>query len=267
MRKHLIRAAAVGAVLALLVAASALAKPHVIRAGNLFLKDNGGISPSQLPKHSQAPISAHIDAEIGTTDGSHPPAVEDPEHRLRQEHPGQRQGPARLQEGPARSALDRGREEGLPRRDRRLRRRRSRSRLPRTGAVHRQGPDRPLQRRRPRRHHASLRPHLRRRPGADRRHRHGQDHPHPPRPLRHPHRLADPGDRRRRRLGHQVQADHRPQIHLQGQEGELPDRQLPDRDLLHRRQHPLRRRHHAPGHPHPALHAEGLAGQQGHRQR
>jgi hypothetical protein len=52
-----------------------LAKPHVIRAGNLFLRDNGGIFPSKLPRHSQMPISARIDAEIGTTDGTHPPAV------------------------------------------------------------------------------------------------------------------------------------------------------------------------------------------------
>jgi len=66
---------AVGAGLALIVVASAWAKPHVIRAGNLFLKDDGGIFPSRLPRHSQMPISARIDAEIGTTDGSHPSAV------------------------------------------------------------------------------------------------------------------------------------------------------------------------------------------------
>ena len=75
MRKQLIRATAIGAVLALIVAASAFAKREVARVGNLFLTDNGGISPSKLPKHKQAPISAHILGEIGTTDGSHPPAV------------------------------------------------------------------------------------------------------------------------------------------------------------------------------------------------
>ncbi len=75
MRKHLIRAMAIAAGLAMVVAASALAKPHVIRAGNLFLKDDGGIFPSKLPRHIQTPISARIDAEIGTVDGSHPPAV------------------------------------------------------------------------------------------------------------------------------------------------------------------------------------------------
>jgi hypothetical protein len=75
MRKSLVCAVAVGAVFALVVAASALAKPHTIRAGNLFLVDDGGIFPSKLPKHTQVPISARIDAEIGTADGTHPPAV------------------------------------------------------------------------------------------------------------------------------------------------------------------------------------------------
>jgi hypothetical protein len=75
MRKHLIRAIAIGAVLALSVAASAAAKREVVRTGNLFLVDNGGITPYKLPRHRQAPIAARISGEIGTTDGSHPPAV------------------------------------------------------------------------------------------------------------------------------------------------------------------------------------------------
>jgi hypothetical protein len=57
------------------VAAGALAKPHVIRAGHLFLTDDGGISPKKLPRNRRVPISAFIRASIGTTDGSHPPAV------------------------------------------------------------------------------------------------------------------------------------------------------------------------------------------------
>lgn len=76
MRKHLVRATAVGAVFALIVAASALAKPEVAQVGNLFLRDDGGISPLKLPRRKQAPISGHIDAQIGTVDGSHPPAIE-----------------------------------------------------------------------------------------------------------------------------------------------------------------------------------------------
>lgn len=75
--KQLLRTTVTGIALALLFAASALGKREVIRVGNLFLADNGGISPSKLPRHEQAPISAFIHGEIGTTDGSHPPAVED----------------------------------------------------------------------------------------------------------------------------------------------------------------------------------------------
>jgi hypothetical protein len=75
MRKRLICAMVVGSGLALLVVASALAKPEVVRIGNLFLRDNGGISPTKLPKHRQAPIAANLNAQIGTDDGSHPPAI------------------------------------------------------------------------------------------------------------------------------------------------------------------------------------------------
>ncbi len=76
MRKQLICAAAVGAVFALIVATSALAKLEMAQVGNLFLRDNGGISPRKLPRHTPAPISGHINAQIGTVDGSHPPAIE-----------------------------------------------------------------------------------------------------------------------------------------------------------------------------------------------
>jgi hypothetical protein len=78
MRKLQICAGGVGVALALVLTAggTALAKPHVIRAGNLFLKDDGGIVPSRLPRHVQTPIAGRIDAAIGSTDGSHPPAVE-----------------------------------------------------------------------------------------------------------------------------------------------------------------------------------------------
>jgi hypothetical protein len=75
MGKQLIRAATVVIALALLVAATALAKPRVVQAGNLFFKDDGGVSPLRLPKHEQAPISAIIKDEIGTLDGSHPPSL------------------------------------------------------------------------------------------------------------------------------------------------------------------------------------------------
>jgi hypothetical protein len=75
MKKHLACATAIGA-FALLATASAFAEPEVAQVGNLFIRDNGGISPSRLPKRTPVPISGHIDAQIGTVDGSHPPAVE-----------------------------------------------------------------------------------------------------------------------------------------------------------------------------------------------
>lgn len=75
MRKHLFRAAVIGAMFVLAIATSAWGKREVVRVGNLFLVDNGGISPQKLPRHEQAPISAHLFGKIGTTDGSHPPAV------------------------------------------------------------------------------------------------------------------------------------------------------------------------------------------------
>lgn len=75
MNRHLVCATVIAAGLSLVAGATALAKPHVIRAGNLFLEDDGGIFPSRLPRHSQMPIFARINAEIGTDDGSHPPAL------------------------------------------------------------------------------------------------------------------------------------------------------------------------------------------------
>jgi hypothetical protein len=76
MSKRVISSTAIGTVFGLIVVASALAKPEVVQVGNLFLRDNGGITPTKLPRHEQAPIAANLNARIGTTDGSHPPAIE-----------------------------------------------------------------------------------------------------------------------------------------------------------------------------------------------
>lgn len=72
---NLARITAIGAVLALVVTASALARPEVFRVGNLILTDNGGISPAKLPKDKQAPIGATLNASIATADGSPLPAA------------------------------------------------------------------------------------------------------------------------------------------------------------------------------------------------
>ncbi len=76
MSRHLIRSTAIAIALALTVAANAFAKPEVVRVGNLFLRDNGGISPTRLPRHKQVPVAANFNDRIGTNDGSHPPALE-----------------------------------------------------------------------------------------------------------------------------------------------------------------------------------------------
>jgi len=75
MKKYLIYAMVAVTGVALVFATTAPAKRQVVHVGNLFLADDGGISPSALPRHQDAPIVAHLKGEIGTLDGSHPPAV------------------------------------------------------------------------------------------------------------------------------------------------------------------------------------------------
>jgi hypothetical protein len=78
MRKQLICVAAVVALVpSLLAVGSALAGWEVFRTGNLVIEDNGGISPTKLPMHRQAPISAYLSDRLGTTDGTHPPPVQE----------------------------------------------------------------------------------------------------------------------------------------------------------------------------------------------
>jgi hypothetical protein len=55
--------------------ATALASREVVRSGNLVLSDDGGLSPLRLPKRGSAPATARLEAEIGTLDGTHPPAL------------------------------------------------------------------------------------------------------------------------------------------------------------------------------------------------
>jgi len=75
-RRHLVLVVSAAIVCGLVLGSSALAKPETVRVGNLVLTDDGGLSPSKLPRHRQAPVAAKLRARIGTSDGSHPPAVE-----------------------------------------------------------------------------------------------------------------------------------------------------------------------------------------------
>ena len=122
VKSYLIRSIAIAVGLALVVVTGAFAKPHVIRAGNLFLKDNGGIFPSKLPRHVQTPVSARIDAEIGTVDGTHPPAVRSLDIDFDRSIQINARGLPACRADQLHGPLDHRREEGLLRRDRRLRR-------------------------------------------------------------------------------------------------------------------------------------------------
>jgi hypothetical protein len=75
MNRYLIHVTALMAGLALIFAPAAFGTREVARVGNLYLADDDGISPSKLPMHEYAPITARIAGEIDTFDGSHPPAV------------------------------------------------------------------------------------------------------------------------------------------------------------------------------------------------
>jgi hypothetical protein len=59
------------------IAVAAREKPTVIRAGNLVLTINGGVTPKALPKKGLAAISFRGMADLATIDGSHPPAFEE----------------------------------------------------------------------------------------------------------------------------------------------------------------------------------------------
>ena len=66
------------AVIALAVVAAGQAfaeKATVVRAGNLELRMNGGVSPEKLPKKKLAPITLRASGSLATLDGSHPPAT------------------------------------------------------------------------------------------------------------------------------------------------------------------------------------------------
>jgi hypothetical protein len=80
MKRKLIYIAVVAAGLALLAAGGAAGdrgtrQEHCV--GVLCVGDDGGIAPTKLPKHGSAPVTARIDGEIITRDGSHPPALQD----------------------------------------------------------------------------------------------------------------------------------------------------------------------------------------------
>ena len=75
MNRYLIYVAALTAGLTLIFATGAAGKPKVWCVGNICVTDDGGISPQNLPRYRKAPVTARLNGEIETRDGSHPPAL------------------------------------------------------------------------------------------------------------------------------------------------------------------------------------------------
>jgi hypothetical protein len=80
MKRNLIRVGALAASLALVFAAAASGdlggNEKIWCAGNICVTDDGGIAPEKLPRHGKAPITARLNGDVETRDGSHPPALQ-----------------------------------------------------------------------------------------------------------------------------------------------------------------------------------------------
>jgi hypothetical protein len=74
MRKNLMLAIVASAMLALGVAAFADAAKTTIQVGDLKLTFGGTFSPKAMPKTAYVPVTAGIEGEVSTTDGTHPSA-------------------------------------------------------------------------------------------------------------------------------------------------------------------------------------------------
>lgn len=74
MRKTVLRASALAAMLLLVLAGSALALRLTL--GNLVVETEGGFTPTTLPKRGFAPIKLHGEAKVSTEDSSLPPVLE-----------------------------------------------------------------------------------------------------------------------------------------------------------------------------------------------
>lgn len=74
MRRNMLVALALSAMLAVGVAAIASAASTTVRAGNLVLRFGGNVSPQKLPKKRFAPVALHASGKIKTSDGTHPSA-------------------------------------------------------------------------------------------------------------------------------------------------------------------------------------------------
>lgn len=76
MRKRLLAIGALLTACAALAAVSSAAGGATVRVGTLVLRADGGFEPQVLPKRAYAPIHFQGHADIETTDGSVPPALQ-----------------------------------------------------------------------------------------------------------------------------------------------------------------------------------------------
>lgn len=58
-----------------LVFGASLANAELVERGNLFVKFAGGISPTRLPRQTNAPIGVRVDGTVRTLSGERPPAL------------------------------------------------------------------------------------------------------------------------------------------------------------------------------------------------
>src|SRR5689334_23904556 len=54
---------------------ASLANAELVERGNLFVKFQGGIAPTNLPRDANAPISVRVDGTVRTLSGDRPPAL------------------------------------------------------------------------------------------------------------------------------------------------------------------------------------------------
>lgn len=69
------RLAVLAAIVVALVFGTALANAELVAKGNLFVRFQGGIAPTKLPRDSNAPISVQVDGTVRTLSGATPPAL------------------------------------------------------------------------------------------------------------------------------------------------------------------------------------------------
>jgi hypothetical protein len=69
------RIGALATVIAALALAASLAQAELTARGDLFVKFNGGIAPSALPRDTRAPIAVRIVGTVRTLSGARPPAL------------------------------------------------------------------------------------------------------------------------------------------------------------------------------------------------